>query len=349
MADRITLRRFFDAHCHFRLEPLLSLVLPFTAQYARYGVAMPNTRPRAILTAEDVVWYYDLIQRVLEAQTVRPLFEPLMTIEIRDNTTPEMVVAAKKVGAVIGKGYPLGVTTHSDEGIREFFVPGILSTFRMMEEIGMPLSLHGQLSAKRLLLIKWEPNFLPILEKLHEMFPGLKIILEHVSSKEGVAKVRELGDNVVATITGHHLCSTLNDVLAGGLNPHNACMPMPNDFDDLDAVVGAATSGEPKFFSGSDTAPHGRGDKECAKGRNGVFTAPVLPSLLVEIFEQQGCLGRQDNFASGFGLKFYGLPAIEETITMVREPWIVPEQYGEGDNVVVPFKAGEEFQWRLEP
>lgn len=344
MNDRIiTLRRLDDMHCHFRIGTILAGVLPFTARYAGRGLAMPNTRPRAILTGDDIIWYRDEIQRVLDGMLNRYPFKPLMTIEIRDNTTPEMITKARRAGAVAGKAYPLGVTTNSDEGLRDFESVGISETFRAMQDVGMLLLIHGELDLERTLVTKREEVFLPTLIKLAEKLPNLKIVLEHVSMEVAVNRVKQLGGNVAATITAHHLCLTLNDVIGYGIQPHHGCMPMPKDFDDRDALIEAATSGNSKFFLGSDTAPHPREKKECAKGACGVYTAPVLPQLLAEIFEKRGALDKLEDFTSRFGAEFYGLPLNEETITLVEKPMIVPLSIGG----IVPFMAGREILWSI--
>lgn len=343
MNDRITLRRLDDMHCHFRVGSLLKEVLPFTAQYASRGIAMPNTRPRAILTGEDVVWYRDEIKRALDEMPNRHPFEPLMTIEIRDSTTPQMITEAHRAGAVAGKVYPLGVTTNSDEGLRNFESENISETFRAMQDVGMLLLIHGELDRERTLVTKREEVFLPTLLMLAEKFPNLKIVLEHVSTRVAVESVRQLEKNVAATITAHHLCLTLNDVVGYGIQPHHGCMPMPKDFDDRDTLVAAATSGDPKFFLGSDTAPHPREKKECAKGACGVYTAPVLPQVLAEVFEKSGKLDRLEDFTSRFGAEFYDLPLNDGTISLIKSEWVVPEQIGS----VVPFRAGTKLQWQL--
>ncbi len=345
MKDRITLRRFDDMHCHFRIGPIMIDVVPFTARYAGRATVMPNTRPRAILTGADVIWYRDHLRRLLDGMALTGIstLEPLMTIEIRDNTTPEMIIEAKRAGAIAGKVYPLGVTTNSGEGLRDFFSQSISETFRAMQDLGMLLLLHGEIDQDGILVTKREEAFLPILAKLVEKFPGLKIVLEHVSKKEAVRKVKEFGKNVAATITAHHLCLTLNDVIGYGIQPHNACNPMPKDFEDRDALIEAATSGDSKFFLGSDTAPHPRENKECARGACGVFTAPVLPSILAEIFEKAGRLDRLEDFTSRFGAEFYGLSPNKDSITLVRKEWTVPEQIGN----VVPFRAGTKLRWQL--
>lgn len=345
MSDRITLRRFDDMHCHFRLPPLMIDVVPFTAHYAGRAIVMPNTRPRAILTGEDVIWYRDHLLRLLDGMKLAnlPVFEPLMTIEIRDNTTPKMIIEAKRAGAVAGKGYPLGVTTNSDEGLRDFSAESISETFRAMQEVGMLFLIHGELDQERTLVTKREEAFLPTLLRIVEHFPDLKIVLEHVSTKVAVQTIELLGKNVAATITAHHLCLTLNDVIGYGVQPHNACNPMPKGFEDRDALIEAATSGNPKFFLGSDSAPHPRDKKECAKGACGVFTAPILPELLVEIFEKAGRLVRLENFTSRFGAEFYGLPLNKGNIVLVKRERFVPERIGS----VVPFRAGTKLQWQL--
>lgn len=340
---KITLRRLDDMHCHFRVGPLLKEVLPFTARYAGRGIAMPNTRPRAILNGDDVVRYRDEINRALDEMPVRHPFEPLMTIEVRDNTTPEMVVEAKHAGAVAGKVYPLGVTTNSDEGLRDFGGAGILETFHAMQDNGMLLLIHGELDCERTLVTKREEVFLPTLLNLAGKLPDLRIVLEHISTKVAVDRVMQLSKNVAATITAHHLCLTLNDVIGYGIQPHHGCMPMPKDFDDRDALVGAAISGNPKFFLGSDTAPHPRDKKECAKGACGVYTAPVLPQVLAGVFENAGSLYRLEDFTSRFGAEFYGLPLNNGTIVLAKTEWMVPEQIGS----VVPFRAGTKLQWQL--
>jgi len=343
MNDKITLRRLDDMHCHFRTGSLLKEVLPFTAQYASRGIAMPNTRPRAILTGDDVVWYRDEIKHALDEMPNRYPFEPLMTVEVRDSTTPQMIVEAYRAGAVAGKVYPLGVTTNSDEGLRDFDSEKISETFLAIQDVGMLLLIHGELDRERTLVTKREEVFLPTFLKLAEKFPNLKIVLEHVSTRIAVESVRQLGRNVAATITAHHLCLTLNDVVGYGIQPHHGCMPMPKDFDDRDILIVAATSGDPKFFLGSDTAPHPRERKECAKGACGVYTAPVLPQVLAEVFEKAGCLDRLENFVSRFGAEFYGLPLNDGTITLTKTEWVVPEQFGS----VVPFRAGAKLQWQL--
>jgi dihydroorotase len=336
----ITIPRIVDPHCHFRSGTLLESVLPETARYASYGLAMPNTSPRAILTADDVVWYREEMGLVLGRLMDGRLFTPLIAIEIRDNTTPDMVKAAYNAGAIVGKAYPRGTTTNSDQGLGSFFSSSIRETILAMRELGMPLSIHGELAKEGVLMTERERVFLPMLRKIADEYPGLKIILEHVSSAEGIETVKSLGDDVVATITAHHLRLTLNDALS---NSHNLCMPVAKGFKDRDALIRAATSGDPKFFFGSDTAPHVKELKERSDSKYGVYSAPVVPSVLAEVFEEAGKLDRLEDFTSRFASEFYDLLLKTKTITLVREEWTVPELIGG----VVPFLAGQKLRWKL--
>lgn len=337
MKSTITVRRLFDGHVHFRKGWLLYEAAPFTASYASHAVVMPNTKPRAILTGKDVIEYRDEIERVLDEMPQRPSFTPVMTFEIRDTTTPKMVVEAKRAGAVAGKIYPFGIY---GEGLRDFFGKKTTDTFRAMQDVGMIRLIHGELDSPKRLFTQREEDFLPIFSRLAEKLPQLKTVLEHVSTEKGIKAVEQLGDNVAGSITAHHPVLTLNDAR---LNPHNICNPTPNRFEDRDALLKAMTSGNPKFFLGSDSAPHPREKKEGAPIACGAFTAPILPALLVEIFEQAKKLGKLEDFTSRFGAEFYGLPLNKETITLVKQEWVVPEQYG----TVVPFRAGTTLKWRL--
>lgn len=208
MTKATTVRRIDDLHAHFRIGPLLRCVLPFTAQYAGRAIAMPNTRPRAILTAGDVIWYRNEIMDVVNSMASRPSFEPLMTIEVRDATTPDMIVEAYRAGAVAGKVYPLGMTTNSDEGLRDFGSPQIMEVFAAMEEVGMRLLLHGELGGERVLVTKRENNFLPELNQIAYAFPRLKIVLEHVSSVEGVRLVRWRWEAMSPRQSRHITCAS---------------------------------------------------------------------------------------------------------------------------------------------
>ena len=347
----LTLRRFDDLHVHFRglkrkshayyEDNLMEQVAPFTMGYCGRATIMPNPKPRHILAAKDVIRYKSHILMVRDSMDPKPDFDPLMTIEICNTTTPKLIEEARKAGVVAGKVYPAGIY---GEGLSDFFSEGSLENFRAMQDNSMLLLLHGELDMPEVLVIKREEIFLRrVFYRLAYMFPNLKIVLEHISSEAGIRGVKLSGKNTAATITAHHLCTTLNNVVGKGTQTHNMCNPIPKDFSDMHALQQAAMSGDPQFFFGSDTAPHKRKHKECATGACGAFTAPILPQLLVEIFENAGKLDKLENFTSRFGAEFYGLPLNKGKIKLIKNEWTVPEQYGE----VVPFMAGQKLQWQL--
>lgn len=340
--NQIFLRRFADLHAHYRTGDMLRAVLPQSARYCKYGLAMPNLNP-PIATREQLLAYREEIEDVLADMSVYPDFEPLMTIYINDDTTPEMVRYAAAAGAVAGKIYPAGVTTNSASGLRDWGAPQFRASLEALAGCGMLLLIHGELDQERVLVTKREARFLSTFYKVADENRNLKIVLEHISTAVAVDAILGMGENVAATITAHHLAITLNDVIGDGIYPHNMCMPVAKDFDDRDRLQWAAMSGNPKFFLGSDSAPHLRANKECAKGACGAYTAPILPPLLVQIFEDHGCLPKLDDFASRFGPEFYGLPIPTGQITLVEEEWVVPDEY----DGVVPFWAGKTLRWKL--
>ena len=342
MANTIILPCFFDAHVHLRNGPMMQHVLRYTMRHARYALVMPNIKPRAVLNVDDVIRYRDEIRRARDAINADSRFEPLMSIEIRDNTTPQMIRDARLAGAVAGKVYPIGVTTNSENGLRDLWSAAMQDTLSAMHDEGMLLLLHGEYDRENLDVLYREREFLPDLIRLAEKQSDLKIVLEHVSSRKGVETVSELGPNVAATITLHHLMLTQNDVIGNGIRPHHGCNPMPKLFDDRDALVHAFTSESPKFFLGSDSAPHLQINKECAVGACGVFSAPVLAQCLAMLFADNKYRTEFRNFVSRFGTDFYGLPPIEETFELVEEETFVPEKI-EG---IVPFLAGKELAYR---
>lgn len=331
--DTITIRRPDDMHVHLREGHMLSRVLFFTEIAFARALVMPNLS-KPILTAADAIDYRNTI---MEARSRK--FEPLMTIKLVASTTPEIVRGAKEAGVIAGKFYPEGVTTNSEDGVRD--VESLYPVFEAMEECGMVLCLHGELPGA--FCLDREGLFLPSLERIAEDFPGLKIVLEHVTTSEAVTAVALLPNNVAATITVHHLVLTLDDVVGGFLQPHHFCKPIAKRHLDRERLLAIATSGNPKFFLGTDSAPHAVGKKECASGCAGVFSAPVALEVLCEVFEKQDALDKLEAFTSEFGAKFYGLPLNEEFINIHREEWTVPEFYG----MVRPFKAEETLSWRI--
>ncbi len=326
-------------HCHFRQEEMLELVVPETARYARYGIAMPNTVP-PVRTGFDAMQYKD---EILRANIANDNFKPLMTIKIFDTTTAREIREAKKAGVVAGKIYPLGVTTNAEDGFTDFLSESAEEIFGTMEEEEMLLLIHGEINMKGKLMIEREGAFLPTLILLANRYKNLKIVLEHVSSEEGVNVVKKLGSNVAATITAHHLVLTNDDTIG---KPHNVCMPIAKYFHDRAALREEVLNGNPKFFLGSDSAPHPKDQKECAEAKSGIFIAHALPQILSGIFYESGrndWVERFENFTSTYAAKFYGLPLCEEKITLIKEQWKVPEMYGP----VVPFMAGKMLDWKL--
>lgn len=324
-----------DFHLHLRRGDLLKAVIGQSAyQFAR-GLIMPNTVP-PILNAAFVDNYFVEIRLALRNLRL-PNFKPLFAIKLNHRTTPETIREAINVGAVAGKVYPIGVTTNSDDGVSDF--ESMAPVFAAMEKWGMVLCLHGEKPGE--FCLDREVEFLPTLDCLAKNFPKLRIVLEHISTAKAVERVQSLPNTVAATITAHHLLLTLDDVIGGKLRPHNFCLPIAKRPKDRAAVRMAAISGNPKFFFGSDSAPHLKGDKECAEGCAGCYTAPVAMPLLVQIFERMNALDKLENFTSKFGADFYHLPLNEGTLVLEKRPWTVPKEI----NGVVPFLAGETMEW----
>ncbi len=327
-----TMRRPDDFHVHLREGAMLDKVVGYTSQSFGRALVMPNTT-KPILTGEDAVAYKKDILRIRGEE-----FQPLMTIKLVRSTTPTIIREAKAAGVVAAKFYPEGVTTNSEDGM-----PNLADSHPVLQEMerqGMVLCLHGETPG--VFCMDRETVFLSDLSAIANTFPKLKIVLEHVTTFDAVSEVSALPDNVAATITVHHLFLTLDDVVGGMLKPHHFCKPIAKTPEDRESLLDVAMSGNPKFFLGTDSAPHARGKKECASGCAGVFTAPVAMALLVDLFEQHGTLDRLEGFTSEFGARFYGLPLNEEKVTFTRDPWVVAEVVGD----VVPFKAQEVLNWR---
>lgn len=345
--ESITIPKPFDGHAHLRTMPMLASVLPFTAKYFAGAIIMPNTVP-PILTAQDALEYKRLIKE--EARKIgAPGFEPHMTVKITQNTTPAVIEAASDAGITAGKGYPVGVTNESSDGISDF--RALAPVFETMEGKGMPFCVHGQHPGEKVYCLKMEEAFHPILKWLAKTFPKLRIIVEHMSKASTVKLVHRLSENVVGGITAHHLELTLNDVLRWrkgnrvGLNPHHYCQPYVQHPEDRDALRWAAMFGpKEKVLFGSDTAPHPKGSKESDCGAPGVFSGPVLLPLLFQRFLECNAVERFEDFVSLSGPRVYGLPPSQETITLIRREWTVPDEY----DGVVPLFAGRKLQYQVE-
>ncbi len=341
--DRITLTTPDDWHLHVRDGDVLREVVPFTARQFRRAIIMPNLTP-PVTTTEHAIAYRERILGALPAETD---FEPLMTLYLTDNTPPEEISLAKASGQVFGvKLYPAGATTNSESGVTDINLCN--ETLAVMEREGMPLLIHGEVTHDHVDIFDREAVFIDeVLTPLLARFPGLKVVFEHITTADATAFVSEAPDHVGATITAHHLLLNRNDMLVGGIRPHNYCLPVLKRETHRQALVAAATSGNPKFFLGTDSAPHSKSDKESACGCAGSFTAPAAIELYAEVFDAAGQLERLEGFASHFGADFYELPRNTGTLTLERRAWQVPTSFPYLDEDIVPFMAGERLTWTL--
>lgn len=345
--NKLRIRAPDDFHLHLRRGELLAEVIPHTVRDFARALVMPNTSPQKIFTGADASTYREEIMHIASHSPGGEQFTPLMTIYLTAATTPEMIGEAARAGVVAAKLYPDGVTTNSQSGITD--IKALFPVFKEMERSNMVLCVHGEVGDHRIEGLERELHFLPILEEIAHGFPGLRIVLEHVSTARAVKCVMNLGENVAATITAHHLVLTLDDVIGysqaseGKMQPHHFCKPVAKFQEDRRALRLAATSGNPKFFFGSDSAPHPKHTKETAEVCAGISTAPVALPVLAKVFDEERKRDRLDAFTSEFGARFYGLPLNEGTITLQKESWIVPERYGS----VVPFYACQCLPWRV--
>lgn len=329
----LRIRRPDDMHVHLREGDMLNKVVGATANVFGRALVMPNTT-KPILTARDVVRYRE---EILFATPV--WFKPLMTIKLVPGTSPTDIVESMAVGAIAGKLYPEGVTTNSQDGVRD--LKGMYPVFAAMEIESMVLSLHGE--SPSAFCLDREAAFLKDLVEIVQTFPKLRVVLEHITTADAVELVEFLPATVAATITVHHLYLTLDDVIGGMLNPHNFCKPIAKTPEDRGALIQAVLSGNPKFFLGTDSAPHDISKKHCASGCAGVYSAPVAMQVLPRLFENFEELPKLEAFTSEFGARFYNLPLNVGELVLVEEDWNVPETYAG----IVPFKAGETLPWKL--
>ncbi len=340
---RITLTRPDDWHLHLRDGAALAAVLPHTARQFARAIVMPNLKPPVTTLAQAHAYR----QRILAALPPGLCFEPLMTLYLTEATTPAEIEAAAAdphVHAV--KLYPAGATTHSDAGVRDLRrVDGVLAA---MADHGLPLLVHGEVTDPTVDVFDRERVFIEReLVPLLERHPGLKLVLEHITTEDGVRFVEQAPSSVAGTLTAHHLLLNRNAMLANGIRPHHYCLPVLKRERHRQALLAAATSGNPKFFLGTDSAPHPRRAKESACGCAGIYTAATALELYAEAFELAGALDRLEAFASFHGPDYYGLPRNEGSITLVGEPMPVPESFALGDDEVIPLRAGETVAWRL--
>jgi len=341
--NQLTLKRPDDWHLHLRDGAAMASVLAATARCFGRAIVMPNLRP-AVRTTQQALHYRE---RILAALPEGAAFEPLMTLYLTDDTPPEEIGRAKLSGRVFGvKLYPAGATTHSDEGVTR--ISRCFHAIEKMEQMGLPLLVHGESTDPAIDVFDREKAFLEeVLGPLLERFPQLKVVLEHVTTRDAVQYVEVTGPNVAATITAHHLLMNRNALFMGGIRPHHYCLPVLKREEHREALVEAATSGNPKFFLGTDSAPHSRQAKETDCGCAGIYTAHAAIELYAIAFEEAGALDRLEGFASQFGAQFYGLPPSRDTITLVREDWKVPDTLPFGAEKLVPLRAGEILPWKL--
>jgi dihydroorotase len=341
--DRLTLKRPDDWHLHLRDGPAMASVVADAARQFGRAIVMPNLRPPVRTTYEAL----DYRERILAALPDGAAFEPLMTLYLTDDTPPEEIARAKLSGRVHGvKLYPAGATTHSDAGVTR--LSRCFRALEKMEELGVPLLVHGESTDPAIDVFDREKAFIEeVLGPTVERFSALKVVLEHITTREAAQYVEVTGPNVAATITAHHLLMNRNALFLGGMRPHHYCLPVLKREEHREALVEAATSGNPKFFLGTDSAPHPRADKEAACGCAGIYTAHAALELYAIAFEEAGALDRLEGFASVFGARFYGLPPNQDTVTLARQPWTVPQRLKFGDQELVPLRAGEKLPWKL--
>ena len=343
MTDTITITRPDDWHIHFRDGAAMASVLPDTARVFGRAIAMPNLKPPVTTVALAAAYR----ERLLAAVPSGRAFEPLMTLYLTDNTAPEEVVRARQSGLIHAvKYYPAGATTNSDSGVTDLrkAYPAIAA----MEEAGLPLLLHGEVTDPEVDVFDREAVFIERhLTQLMRDFPRLKIVLEHITTRQAAEFVTAAPATVAATITVHHLLYNRNAMFQGGIRPHMFCLPILKREMHRQALIAAAISGNPKFFLGTDSAPHAVGAKESACGCAGVYSAHAAIELYAEAFEAAGALDKLEAFASLYGADFYGLPRHMDTITLRRENWIAPQKLPMADSLLIPLRGGEAIRWRV--
>lgn len=332
-----------DWHLHLRDGDLLRDVLPHTAARFARAIVMPNLKP-AVVTVQSALEYRERILAVLPKGAG---FTPLMTLYLTENTSPDEIRAAKAAGHIYAvKYYPAGATTNADSGVTD--IRRCDRVLEAMAEVGLPLLVHGEVTDPAVDVFDRETVFIDrVLAPLLQRLPHLRVVMEHITTKGAADFVRQAPANVGATITPQHLLHNRNAIFKGGIRPHYYCLPILKRERDREALVDAATGGNPKFFLGTDSAPHAQHLKENACGCAGMYSAHAALELYAEVFEQAGALGRLEGFASFHGADFYGLPRNTGHITLVKRPWTPPESYAFGEGRVVPMRAGEEIAWSV--
>jgi len=340
----LTLTRPDDWHLHLRDGAALAAVLPHSARQFARAIVMPNLKPPVTTVALARAYR----ERILAALPPDSRFEPLMTLYLTDNTTPEEIALAQTSGVVRAvKYYPAGATTNADSGVTR--IEHCFGALEAMEKAGLPLLLHGEVTDREVDVFDREQVFLDtVLPQITRQFAGLRLVLEHITTREAVDYVSAAPASVAATITAHHLLLNRNAMFAGGMRPHHYCLPLLKRETHRRALLQAATGGSPKFFLGTDSAPHARRNKEASCGHAGIYSAHAAIELYAEAFDAAGALHRLEAFASFHGADFYRLPRNTETVTLRRERWQVQPAFALGDDELVPLRAGEPLTWRLQ-
>jgi len=349
IAHSLTIARPDDWHLHLRDGAAMASVLPHSARQFARAIVMPNLKPPVTTTAQAAEYQ----RRISAALPAGSAFEPLMTLYLTDATPPDEIDRARESGLVHAvKLYPAGATTNSQSGVTD--LRNCARVLEAMQRLGMPLLIHGEVTRRDVDVFDRERLFIDeVLHPLRRDFPGLKIVFEHITTKEAVDFVLQEHDALGATITAHHLLFNRNSIFSRGdgqpgLNPHYYCLPVLKRETHRQALLAAAAGGNPRFFLGTDSAPHAKGDKEAACGCAGCYTAASALEMYVEAFDEAGALDRFEAFASFNGPDFYGLPRNAETITLKRSEWTLPAEFPFADKTVVPLRAGETLRWKLQ-
>jgi len=339
----LTITRPDDWHLHLRDGAALASVLPHSARQFARAIVMPNLKPPVTTTALAAA-YRD---RILAALPDGMAFEPLMTLYLTDNTDPAEILRAKESGFIHAvKLYPAGATTNSDFGVTD--LRKCYKVLEAMQEVGMPLLVHGEVTDGDIDLFDREAVFIDrVMRPLRADLPALPVVFEHITTRDAAQYVAEAAGPIAATITAHHLLYNRNEIFKGGINPHYYCLPVLKREEHRLALVAAATSGNPRFFLGTDSAPHAIGAKEAACGCAGCYTALHAMEMYTEAFEQAGALDQLEAFASLNGPAFYKLPVNTGTITLVRESWTLPATVAMGDTQLVPLNGGQQINWKM--
>jgi len=345
--ETLTLAKPDDMHLHLREGDVMRDVLADSARQFARAIIMPNLRSPIVSTEQALAYRQSIIESLPKEFQASGEFKPLMTLYLTEKMTEDEISKAKESSFIHAvKYYPAGATTNSECGVSS--IENVYQVLQAMAEQNLPLLVHGEVTDTDVDIFDREAIFIEkILSPLMENIPDLRIVFEHITTKDAVDFVREGSDSLAATITPQHLLLNRNALFAGGIRPHNYCLPVLKAEKHRRAVVDAATSGNPKFFLGTDSAPHARAAKESACGCAGIYSAHNAIELYAEVFEETDCLDKLEGFASHYGANFYGLPRNEGTITLEKNQWQIPDSLPFGESEIIPFRAGETCQWKI--